>query len=71
MKKCNGCAFYKSLSSGNSMDNKACHHYLLTGIRRKIGENGQCLSVLKKDNESKAYIDSLSKKRREESLFEI
>ena len=71
MKPCSGCAFYKPLSSSSSAAQKACHHYLLTGIRRKIGENGQCLSVLKKDNESNAYIDSLSKKRRAESLLEL
>lgn len=71
MKKCRGCAFYKALAGGYSGSGKACHHLLLTGSRRTVGADGACLSFRKDGQESRAYIESLSKQRQSESLSEL
>lgn len=42
-KQCKGCGYFRS-GNGDQNCMKFCHHYLDTGIRRKVGENGKCLS---------------------------
>ena len=44
--QCRGCAYFKT-GDGNPTGLKFCHHYLHTGIRRKVGENEKCLSKSK------------------------
>lgn len=45
--QCRGCGYFRS-GSGDQNGMKFCHHYLDTGIRRKVGENEKCLSKSKK-----------------------
>ena len=71
MKKCAKCAFYKAMAGGYTGSFKACHHLLLTGIRRNVAEDGSCMSFLKDGKESRAYIESLSKQRQNESLSDL
>lgn len=44
--QCKGCAYFKA-ADGTPGSIKFCHHYLYTGIRRKVGENEKCLSKSK------------------------
>ena len=45
-KECKGCGYFRS-GSGDQNGIMFCHHYLDTGIRRKVGEDGKCLSKAK------------------------
>lgn len=44
--QCRGCGYFKS-GNGDPAGMKFCHHYLYTGIRRKVGESEKCLSKSK------------------------
>lgn len=46
-KQCKGCAYFKT-GHGDRCAIRFCHHYLDTGIRRKVGEEGECLSKTEK-----------------------
>lgn len=46
--QCRGCGYFRSGSGDQNGSMKFCHHYLDTGIRRKVGENEKCLSKAKK-----------------------
>lgn len=45
--QCKGCAYFRA-GDGSPYTMKFCHHYLYTGIRRKVGANEKCLSKTKK-----------------------
>lgn len=44
--QCEGCAYFRS-ANNTPHTLRFCHHYLYTGIRRKVGENEKCLSKSK------------------------
>lgn len=45
--QCKGCAYFRT-ADGTPYTIKFCHHYLYTGIRRKVGDEEVCLSKSKK-----------------------
>lgn len=44
--QCEGCGYFRTADGAPNII-KFCHHYLDTGIRRKVGENEKCLSKSK------------------------
>ena len=47
--QCRGCGYFRTGNGdrGSKSGMRFCHHYLDTGIRRKVGENEKCLSKSK------------------------
>lgn len=45
--QCKGCGYFKS-ANGDPNAMKFCHHYLYTGVRRKVGEKEVCMSKAEK-----------------------
>lgn len=46
-KMCEGCVYWKRLSSSGAVGIRACHYLLMEGKPRRKDENGKCLEFQK------------------------